>query len=74
MNLFVKSVVGISKENYDIKQMLAKIADYENLKKNLDYYKEENNLKKNEFAKLSQDINVKRNNLSILNVKIRNHQ
>ena len=70
MNLFVKSVVGISKENYDLKQMLAKIADYENLKKNLDYYKEENNLKRNELARLIQDINVKRNDLSILNEKL----
>ena len=31
---FVKSVVGISKENYDPVQVLAKIADYENLEKN----------------------------------------
>ena len=60
MNLFVKSVVGISNENYDLKQMFAKIADYENLKKNLDYYKDEINLKKNEFARLNQDINVKK--------------
>ena len=35
MNMFVKSVVGISKENYDPVQILAKIADYENLEKNL---------------------------------------
>ena len=33
MNMFVKSVVGISKENYDPVQILAKIADYENLRK-----------------------------------------
>ena len=70
MNLFVKSVVGISNENYDLKPMLAKIADYENLKKNLDYYKDEINLKKNELARLVQDINVKKNDLNILKVKL----
>ena len=30
---FVKCVVGISKENYNPVQILAKIADYENLEK-----------------------------------------
>ena len=44
MDMFVKSVVGISKENYDFIQILAKIADHENLEKDLDYYKEEINL------------------------------
>ena len=57
MNMFVKSVIGISKENNDYYQMLAKIADYENLEKNLEYYKEEINLKKDELARLNQDIN-----------------
>ena len=39
MDMFVKSVVGISKENYDPVQVLAKIADYENLEKNSDIIK-----------------------------------
>ena len=39
MDMFVKSVVGISKENYDHVQILAKIADHENLEKNLDIIK-----------------------------------
>ena len=33
--MFVKSVVGMSKENYDYVQILAKIADHEKLEKDL---------------------------------------
>ena len=32
---FVKSVIGMSKENHDSVKILAKIADYENLENNL---------------------------------------
>ena len=56
MNMFVKSVVGISKENYDPVQILAKIADYENLEKNSRNYKEQIQLMKDELTKLNQDI------------------
>ena len=48
MDQFVKCVVGISKENYNHVQVLAKIADYENLEKDSNYYKEEINLMKDE--------------------------
>ena len=41
MDMFVKSVVGMSKENYDYIQILAKIAEHEKLEKDMDYYKEE---------------------------------
>ena len=48
MDMFVKSVVGMSKENYDYVQILAKIADHENLEKISRYYKEEIIRTKNE--------------------------
>ena len=69
MNKFVNSVVGISKENYDPIQTLAKIADHEKLEKNSNYYKEEVNRKKNELAKLNEDISVQEVNLSYLKIK-----
>ena len=54
--MFVKSVVGISKENYDHIQILAKIADYENLEKDLRNYKEQMSISmKDELAKLNQE-------------------
>ena len=56
MEKFVKCVIGISRENYEPIRILAKIADYENLEKNSKYYKEEVNLKKDELAKLNEDI------------------
>ena len=34
MDMFVKCVVGISKENYNHVQVLTKIADYEKIEKN----------------------------------------
>ena len=39
MDMFVKSVVGMSKENYDYVQVLAKIAEHEKLEKDLDIIK-----------------------------------
>jgi hypothetical protein len=56
IDMFVQSVVGIAKENYDPLQVLAKIADYENVEKNSRYFNEQVNLKKDELTKLNQDI------------------
>jgi hypothetical protein len=56
IDMFVQSVVGIAKENHDPLQVLAKIADYENLEKNSRYYSEQVNLKKDYLDKLNQDI------------------
>ena len=70
MEKFVKCVIGISRENHDRVQILAKIADYENLEKNAKYYKEVVNLKKDELAKLNEEINVKKNDLSNCKIKI----
>ena len=70
MEKFVKSVKGIARENHDPVQILAKIADYENLEKNAKYYKEVVNLKKDELAKLNEEINVKKNDLSNCKIKI----
>jgi hypothetical protein len=53
---FVKCVVGIAKENYNHVQILEKIADYENLEKNSRYYNDQVNSKKDELAKLNQDV------------------
>jgi hypothetical protein len=70
MEMFVKSVVGMSKENYDYVQILAKIAEHEKLEKDLDYYKEEIIRMKNESAKLNQEIHDQKNNLNYYNIKM----
>jgi hypothetical protein len=70
INMFVKSVVGISKENHDPVQILAKIADYENLEKNSIYYTTTVNFKKDELAKLNQDINNKQKDLDSFKLKL----
>ena len=50
--MFVKCVVGMSKENYDSIQVLAKIADYENTRKELNHYKEEINRTEKRICKI----------------------
>jgi hypothetical protein len=70
MEKFVNSVVGISKENYDPVQILAKMAEHEKLEKDMDYYKEEITRMKNESSKLNQEIQEQKNNLNYYNIKI----
>ena len=70
IDMFVRSVVGMSKENNDYVQILAKIAEHEKLEKDLDYYKEELTRTKNESAKLNQEIHDQKNNLNFYNIKI----
>jgi hypothetical protein len=70
MEMFVNSVVGISKENYDPVQILAKIAEHEKLEKDLYSYKEEITRIKNESANLNQEIENQKNNLNYYNIKI----
>ena len=70
MDMFVKSVVGMSKANYDYVQILAKIAEHEKLEKDLDYYKEEITRTKNESAKLNQEIHNKKNDLNYYKIKL----
>ena len=67
---FVKCVVGVSKENYNHVQILSKIADYETLEKNSRYYNEQVNLKKDELAKLMQDIDLHQKKLNPLKIKL----
>ena len=69
---FVKSVIGMSKENNDYIKVLEKIADYENLEKSTKYFDEQVKLKKDELAKLEQDINNKKKDLSYFEVKLEN--
>ena len=69
---FVKSVIGMSKENNDYIKVLEKIADYENLEKSTKYFNEQVKLKKDELAKLEQDINIKKKDLSYFEVKLEN--
>ena len=69
---FVKSVIGMSKENNDYIKVLEKIADYENLEKSTKYFNEQVKLKKDELAKLEQDINNKKKDLSYFEVKLEN--
>jgi hypothetical protein len=66
----VKCIVGISKQNYNPIQILTKITDYENLEKNSRYYNEQVNLKKDELAKLNQDIFMEQNKLNSLKIKL----
>ena len=70
MDMFVKSVVGMSRENYDYVQILAKIAEHEKLERDLDYYKEEITRTKNESAKLNQEIHDKKNDLNYYKIKL----
>jgi hypothetical protein len=70
MDQFVKCVVGISKANYNLAQILKKIADYENLEKCSRYYNEQVDLKKYEVDKLNQQINIKQNILSFFKIKV----
>ena len=70
MDMFVKSVVGMSKENYDYIQILAKIAEHEKLEKDMDYYKEEVVRTKNESAKLNQEVHDQKNNLNYFKIKL----
>ena len=70
MDHFVRCVVGMSNEGYNHFHILAKIADYENLEKDLKNYKTEVNLKKDELAKLTQEVNDQRNNLKFLKIKV----
>jgi hypothetical protein len=67
---FVKCVVGVSKENYNHVQILSKMADYETLEKNSRYYNEQVNLKKDELAKLMQDIDLHQKKLNPLKIKL----
>ena len=70
MDQLVKCIVGISKQNYNPAQILTKITDYENLEKNSRYYNEQVNLKKDELAKLNQDIDIEQNKLNSLKIKL----
>jgi hypothetical protein len=72
LSQFVKCVVGISKKNYDPVQILSIIADYENLEKNANYYKEQVNLKKDELAKLKQDIHLTQIIDNLFKIKVDN--
>ena len=56
LDKFVKCVVGISKEGHNAVQVLGKIANYENLEKNLTNFNEEVKLKKDELDKVEEDI------------------
>ena len=68
---FVQCVVGISKENYNHVQILEKIADYETLEKNSRYYNEQVTLKKDEWAKLNQDIDLQQKILNSFTIKLK---
>ena len=70
MDRFVKSVVGMSRENYDYVQIVARIAEHDKLEKDLDYYKEEITRMKNESAKLNQEIHDKKIDLNYYNIKL----
>ena len=70
LDRFVKSVVGMSRANYDYVQIVDKIAEHEKLEKDLEYYKEEIARTKNESAKLNQEIHDKKNDLNYSKIKL----
>ena len=67
---FVRCVVGISKEGYNLVQILAKISDHDNLEKESNHYKSEVNRKKDELAELLKEINYQKNNMSYIKIKV----
>ncbi|HEX2407495.1 MAG TPA: hypothetical protein VHJ38_09840 [Nitrososphaeraceae archaeon] len=67
---FVQCVVGISKENYDPVKVLTKIEDHESLEKNLRYYNDQVNLKKDELAYLNQNRDRLQKDLTYLKIKL----
>ena len=67
---FVNCVVGISKENYDHVQVLAKITDYERLKEDSKYYKSEVDIMTNVLAELNKEIDDQKNNLNYMIIKV----
>ena len=67
---FVQCVVGISKENHDPVKVLTKIADHENLEKNLRYYNDQINGKKIELAYLNQDRDRLQKDLDYLKIRL----
>jgi hypothetical protein len=70
LDFFVKCVAGVSREGYNPVQIVTKIADYETLQKETNHYKTEVSLKKDELAKLNQNIDIQQNTLDLLKIKV----
>jgi hypothetical protein len=71
LDLVVKCVIGISKENYNPFEIIRKIADYANLERNSRYYNEQVILKKDQLAKLNHDLDLQQLRLDSLKIKVR---
>jgi hypothetical protein len=70
LNQFVNCVVGISKENYDVTNVLELIGDYKNLLYYLQLYKKEVEAKKEELNQLNQEINYSKGVLDSYRIKL----
>jgi len=70
INHFVNCVIGISKEGANPVQILAKIAEFEKLEEDSKYYKLEVNSMREELSRLNQDINIQKNKLSYVKIKV----
>jgi hypothetical protein len=66
---FVNCVVGISKENYDVTQVLELIRDYDNLLYYRQLYKKEVEAKKDELSLLNQELNSRKELLDSYRIK-----
>jgi DNA repair exonuclease SbcCD ATPase subunit len=66
----VNCVIGISKQGANPVHILAKVAEYEKLEADTKYYISEVNHKKEELSRLNQDINIQKNNLSYIKIKV----
>ena len=66
---FVNCIVGISKENYDVTQVLELIRDYDNLLYYRQLYKKEVEAKKDELSLLNQELNSRKELLDSYRIK-----
>ena len=70
LDQYVKCVVGIAKENYDVTNVLEKIRDYENLIYYIEHYKIQVEAKKNESDQLNQETNYSKSILDSYRIKL----
>jgi CENP-B N-terminal DNA-binding domain len=70
LDQFVNCVVGISKENYDVTNVLELIGDYKNLLYYIEFYKNEVEAKKEELNQFNQEINYSKGVLDSYMIKL----
>ena len=69
LDQFVKCVVGIAKENYNVTNILEKMRDYDNFVYYIQYYSKEVETKKDQLNQLNHDINNSKETLYSYRIK-----